>query len=763
MQSACWADYDNDGWIDLYINNYYLENDITNWLFHNNGNGTFTEVSAIAGVDNGSKPTYQSNWIDYDRDGDQDLYVGNDRDVGNQLYNNQGNGTFLPDTCDALNPYMKAMGVQWHDHDYDGDFDVFITNDNLPSALIENQEGQFIDATDSLHVGCANNVSWGVQWTDPDNDGLDDLCIVNKDFTNITCHYQRNPDLSYTLNTSSILSQLSYSSYCLVTGDFNNDGREDLVQNTVSPQRILVWLANPSSNNAITIGLEGIVSNHDAIGAIIEVHAGDKHLIKQVTCGESFFGQSSQREIFGLGSLNTIDSVLVYWPSGWIDIVYNPDVNQYLHISEGSSYIDYPETFNIHRCFNENVVLETQATNGVIWDNGDTLSSRIIDSAGVFTCTIPGPFNHEHLIIFQVTDFAPIIHYDTTPILCSNTATGAIAIDTIENVQSISWQTGDTAAVISNLSPGTYAATIDFFNGCSALLSISLDNPEPIQPWIWADTICANTSTAITYSSSGGTGVHTWNWFGADPNALSPGAHAYSITDESGCIFEDQVVIIQQQQPILTWTTPIVCVGDAATVAINANEPIIIDWEEYDQPLQLPAGTHPFAYSTEDGCWYDSLYVVEEFATMAASIEATDSTGLNGNSIFTIDITGGAEPFLYDWNTGDTGIYASNNGGSFMSCLITDANGCIAQAELWINGTASINSSSITVFPNPTCNGIQLNSHINQEWFLIDAGGRVVDHNTTKSRLEHIDLQSLAAGYYLLRLGMEHITVIKQE
>ena len=763
MQSACWADYDNDGWLDLYINNYYLQNDITNWLFHNNGDGTFTEVAAIAGVGNGSKPTYQSNWIDYDRDGDQDLYVSNDRDAGNQLYINQGNGYFLPDTSAVLNLYMDAMGVQWHDHDYDGDFDVYISNEIEASVLIENQQGLFINATDSFNVGCPNHTSWGVQWTDPDNDGNDDLCVIHKDFNNITCHFQRNTDLTYTLNSSSILSQEPYASYCLVTGDFNNDGREDLVQSTVSPQRILVWLANPSSNNSVTIGLEGSVSNHDGIGAIIEVHAANKQLIKQLTCGESYYGQSSQHELFGLGTANLIDSVVVNWPSGWTDVLYAVNANQTLIVTEGSTYSDTPDTVHIERCFNEPTLLETGAQNGVLWEDGDTLITRPINAAGNYSCTIPRPFNHLHHIVFQVTDFAPPIPYTVTPVNCAGATTGEISIEPQVDMQSILWQSGSTTTTLANISAGNYAADILFINGCSTSVVINLENPEPIQPWIWADTICANSTAAINYSSSGGYGTHTWNWYSENPNALPAGLHNYSITDETGCIFDGVITIEQFQQPNLCWTTPYVCEDQLTMCAITSSEPVFIDWPQQEESYAMSAGEYAFSYSSGDGCWFDTVITVYEYPEIELTIVATDSSCADGHPIFYASITGGTSPFLYTWNTGDTDAFAQNPGQPVISCILTDANGCSAQEELWVSSTFNAQSTPISIYPNPARDCIFISTRANQSWQLIDAGGKRCASGNTNGGQEKIDLSELPIGAYILKTQEGNFTIIKEE
>lgn len=763
MQSACWADYDNDGFLDLYINNYYLQNDITNWLFHNNGDGTFTELAAVAGVDNGSQPTYQSTWIDVDRDGDQDLYVSNDRDEGNQLFYNTGEGYFTADTTLAINPIMDAMGVHWHDHDLDGDFDVYITNEIEPSLLIENRQGHFVDVTDSLQVGCSNHVSWGVQWTDPDNNGLSDLIVIHKDFNNITCHFKRNEDMSYFIHPSSILSQQPYPSYCLVTGDFNNDGHEDLVQGTVSPQRILVWLADTTSNNSISIRLQGVISNHDGIGAIIEVHSGNKQLIKQVTCGESYYGQCSQQEIFGIGNASNVDSVLIYWPSGWTDVLYNIPANERVLINEGLTYIDSPDTLLIQRCFDEDVQLEPEASFGVLWENGDTLTTRVVAEPGHYSCTIPGPFNQPHQITFHVIDFAPELVYSTSPIQCTNSHTGVISVQLTDGIDSIVWNTGSNSFTLVNAAPGLSTAEIFFTNGCHTSLEVILENPDPMQPWIWSDTICANSTTALIYTSVGGTGLHSWNWLGADPNVMTAGNHNYSITDQAGCIFEGEYTVNQFEKPTLSWQPPIVCSGNYVSSEVLSLENITIEWDEPEEPTLFEAGIYNFSYTSGDGCWYDTVFVVTEHPEIHVSIETSDSLLTNGDPLFYAEVEGGNAPFSFLWNTGDTSVFTQNNGELFISCLVTDSAGCEVQETIWLSNTSLNPSIAFGIYPNPAKEFIQVAGAPKQPWKIRDASARLVAEGTINECVEKININGFNSGIYFLSVGEKHMSFLKNE
>jgi hypothetical protein len=761
IRSASWADYDNDGFLDLYVNNYYSHEGITNWLFRNNGDGTFTELAAILGVDDGNKPTYQSSWIDVDRDGDQDLYVANDRGEGNKLYHNTGQGNFIADSSLAINPFMHAMGIHWHDHDADGDFDVYVTNDIEPSVLIENRQGTFVDVTDSLQVGCPNHTSWGVQWTDNDNDGLSDLIVIHNDHNDITCHFQRNDDFSYVINPSSVLSQQPYSSFCLVTGDFNRDGREDLVQGTVVPNRLLIWLADSTSNNSATIQLQGVTTNYDGIGAIIELHAGNRQLIKQVTCGESYYGQCSQYEIFGIGSASTIDSILVHWPSGWTDVLYNANANQTIQIIEGTTYVDFPDTLLMHRCFNESVILETGASHSIVWENGDTLTTRVIEEEGTYSCTIHGLFNQPHHIVFQVVDFAPSIEYSITPIQCTNSFTGAIDVQPILGMESIQWDSGSNSLTLLNVSAGTTTAEIGFNNGCFTTLEITLENPEAIQPWIWSDTICANTSASINFTSFGGTGVHTWNWFSEDPNALSAGVHVYTITDEIGCVYQGQLTIHQREKPIVSWTPPVVCANEYANITINSEATLLFEWGGIQSTDSLSAGNHNFSYSSGDGCWYDTTYVISEYPEITLSIMASDSTMANGESLFYVNIFGGISPFTILWNTGDTSVHTQKYDELYLSCTVIDSTGCSAQEEIWLSNIYDPDLSCTRVYPNPAKDLIQLSGNIHQKWQLFDYLGRCVDAGIMRSNPEKIDVSSIEDGVYFLKIEKDCFTFIK--
>lgn len=762
IQSACWADYDNDGWLDVYFNNYYLHVEIPNWLFHNNGDGTFTEVAVTAGVEDGSNPTYQSTWIDYDLDGDQDLYVANDRVQGNQLYINRGDGTFDTDSTTHTNIAIDAMGVHWHDHDYDGDFDVYITNTQDGSPLMENNNGVFYNISEITGTSCPDHISWGVQWTDPDCDGRDELCVVHRDLNNITCWFERNEDLTYTLQSSSILSAIPYPSYCLVTADFNQDGREDLAQNTFAPNKVLVWLAQPSDNHSITISLHGCCSNYDAIGAIIKVHTAQNTQIKQITNGESFLGQCSQYEIFGLGQQTLIDSIEVTWPSGWRDVMHNVEADQNLSISEGITYVHNPDTIHVNRCFDQTVTISPGNYSTVTWMDGEVSNERIVQSDGIYTCAVPGPYQFDHYFYFVVTSYTPEINVQTTNNLCAGDSAGILHVNIAEPYLHFAWDSSpDSIPSLAHLPQGAYAFSVLFENNCYYIDTAYITAPPPIHAWVNSDTICAGTTVALSHGAYGGTAPITWLWNEINPQSSYEGQHSFSVVDYNGCTYEGEYTIDVFPVTHPEFDNPTVCAGESAYVEFFNDSAFTILWPDGTSD-SLVAGIHTFYYIDSYGCKFDSVYVVSEFAAPAVEIILTDSLSTTNQHIYAAVVSGGTQPFDYIWNTGDSDSYTESS-DSMLTCQVIDANECNAIATFQISSIDDYATRGITAFPNPCGDFIFVRNTKKASWQLFDSRGRLIRSNLSSDYTQSIDMSMLSTGIYILRSEIGQIRIVKSE
>ena len=348
---ASWGDYNNDGYLDIFISFREPTQTQPNLLYRNNGDGTFTEVGAAAGIVQSGDLSFCSAFFDYDNDGWQDIYIANDK-IGtrNYMYHNNGDGTFT-DTSAATGTdlYMGAMCVTVGDYNNDGWQDLYITNDDNtdPSAtqgnvlLHNNGNGTFTNVAPSKGL-TVDSVCWGAVFLDANLDtDLDILTVASRDgvFTPSSAYFESTGNGNFFEPTTSGIYGIDNSiSYANAIGDVDNDGYPDVIVLNESNQNVDLWQNNTAnSNNWLKIKLKGTVSNSDGIGSRIEVHANGKSQYRYTHCGESYLGQSSASEFVGVGTAPQIDYIQVTWLSGLVDRIDNVLPNQAITIIEGSS------------------------------------------------------------------------------------------------------------------------------------------------------------------------------------------------------------------------------------------------------------------------------------------------------------------------------------------------------------------------------------------------------------------------------------------
>jgi enediyne biosynthesis protein E4 len=313
----------------------------SDFLFHNRGDGTFQDVSKAAGVDD---PKHyfgmQAVWADYDNDGWPDLYVANDAGP-NYLYHNNHNGTFEDvgllsgASLSADGREQGSMGVDFGDVDHDGLFDIIVTNfTEEPNTLYWNRGKQgFIDISYPSRIGQPSYplVGWGTSLIDIDNDGWLDLFVANghvypqmdlvkggAPYRQPVLLFRNNRDRTFEDVTAlSGLDKLPLASRRgAAFGDVNNDGKVDvLVLNVGEPPSLLINRTE-TSNHAVLVKLIGSKSNRAAVGARATVTTGDLVQFNEVRAGSSYLSQNDLRLHFGLGSQKNIDTLQISWPSG---------------------------------------------------------------------------------------------------------------------------------------------------------------------------------------------------------------------------------------------------------------------------------------------------------------------------------------------------------------------------------------------------------------------------------------------------------------
>lgn len=364
-ETASWGDYDLDGYVDLYVSN--SDGDFKNLLYHNNGDGTFTKiVTGTAATD--AFTSRGVTWADYDNDGDADLYVANESSQANNLYRNDGDGSFTKITTGPqVSDSRSTMSASWGDIDNDGDLDLYTANSGnftgqKNQLYINNGSGGFSEVTSGDLVndfGC----SFSSSFEDYDNDGDLDIAVSNGfcNGTILNFLYQNDGQGNFTRDLSSITDLNTPCSYGCAWGDANNDGFPDLVfatcNNNSLPDPVdLFYLNSGNGNHWIKIKLEGTKSNHSAIGARVKIKAiingSPVWQMREVTAQSGYCSQNSLTVHFGLGDATTIDSVSIHFAGGNDTALLNIPANQTLFVKEaGVTGINETGNFSAMRCF----------------------------------------------------------------------------------------------------------------------------------------------------------------------------------------------------------------------------------------------------------------------------------------------------------------------------------------------------------------------------------------------------------------------------
>jgi hypothetical protein len=376
---AAWVDLDNDGLLDLVVLRYlqwdfadifcgehregyrsYCHPDtfpaIAPLVFHNDGNGHFTEIAQKFGL---AKPAKGLGIAvaDYDRDGNIDLFFANDSMI-EFLYHNKGHGLFEETglaaqvAVDGDGRTYAGMGVDFADYNNDGWPDLVVTDlANQRYALYKN-EGDGTFSYSSFSTGFGNitmpHSGWGVRFFDYDNDGWKDLLIAQgHDLDTVELNY---PNLKYkepmllVRNTgknfadvsadSGIVFQKAWLGRGMAIGDIDNDGRIDAVVSTNDGPVHILHNETPSSNHWLTLNLVGHKSNRDAIGALVKLQTEKGAQYATVSTTGSYLSSSDKRVHFGLGTAPVATSIEIRWPSGILQQLKNIPADQFLRIDE---------------------------------------------------------------------------------------------------------------------------------------------------------------------------------------------------------------------------------------------------------------------------------------------------------------------------------------------------------------------------------------------------------------------------------------------
>jgi enediyne biosynthesis protein E4 len=380
--SAVWLDYDNDGRLDLFVCQFCeynktlscgVDSDGTrhyciprifkprpSWLFHNNGDGTFTDVSKESGIAEHLGKAWGVVATDINNDGRMDLFVSNDT-VSNFLFLNRGGrfdevGLAADVAYNAEGRARSGMGVDSADFDQDGWMDLFVANidEEIFSLYRNNHDVSFDDMAMPLGIGMDTRwmSGWGLKFFDYDNDGNLDLLLANgfpddnvEQYSHLVTYKEplllfRNQDQKFrnvSRDSGPVFSK-NFAARGLALGDFNNDGAVDVLISNNDSAPILLQNNAARKRHWVGISLRGRRCNPDATGARITYQAGGIKRQRMKVAGGSFLSSHDPRMVLGLGDQKTLDWLEVQWPqpSGAVERFADIPVNGYVTIIEGN-------------------------------------------------------------------------------------------------------------------------------------------------------------------------------------------------------------------------------------------------------------------------------------------------------------------------------------------------------------------------------------------------------------------------------------------
>ncbi len=359
---AAWMDFDQDGDLDLYVSNWSNQ---TNWLYRNNGDGTFTNLAGlVVTTENGY--SRQAVWGDYDNDGDPDLFVVNNGN--NFLYKNNGDGTFARVlTGDIANDVDNSLTASWGDMDNDGDLDLFVGNYQAGNAFYRNNgNGSFTKITTGS-IATGDFDSYGSVWTDIDQDGDQDLYLANGDDVNNALYRNLGAGTFERVLTGS--EENTYAGLITDGGNSLDAAVADIDQNGTPDMGVVnygttptIYTISPTGNNWITLNLRGIYSTVQPLGARVQAYADiggtETHQMLDLP------GNSQPDVFIGLGDAAGVDSLVIEWPSGAVNRPTSFSLN---------TITDYTETSTQPRVFDKLITggISTTALNGYSASWGD--------------------------------------------------------------------------------------------------------------------------------------------------------------------------------------------------------------------------------------------------------------------------------------------------------------------------------------------------------------------------------------------------------
>ncbi len=765
-QRTTFADIDNDGNLDA-----FACHDVDESHPYRNVDGllqldpTLIETVPVGG-------NYSAIWIDYDNDRDIDLYMTkcrggapyNDNQRVNRLYRNNGDGTYTEVSAQAnMNDSNQSWSTAFEDFDNDGDMDAFIANhasSDVPGGaanrlMRNNGDGTFTNIITGSGISASQLGAWNCDAADFDNNGFVDI------FSEMSTEMYWNQGQAVFTG-----QDLSFDSGGI--GDFNNDGFLDVIAGNN------VWINNGNANNYVKFKLEGIISNRSAVGARVEITGDFGVQIREVRAGRSFDPASSLTIHFGLGTSTTIDQVAVYWPSGMVTVMDNPAINQQ-HLLLEATCLNPPVQIDVQGsveiCPGESVVLTAPQGASYLWSNGATSQSITVSQAANYSVVV---WNEEDCASLSNVIPVTIIQTET-PVLTVEgqgiTCAGDAITIASSNAQSYLWSNGATSPSIEVTETGDYFVNITGICSGQSLQSDPvhieiLENPLPVAQ----DVIIGEPGTAELTASG-----NNLEWFASETSTEVLGTGNTFVTPyfTEQTSFWVQATTNHPGQQMSGGYTNMSNGGLPSTggrLIFDATEPFVLEQATILVPATSTAGYRNFQLFNSEGELIQSVSVYCEVGTQTIDLNLEIPAGTNmeigcaENNLFRSSGVAG-----YPFAIGDVGsIHGSTFGTSYYYYLYDwrirkGSMQCVSPRvevnAMVVNIDEIQNPLGLSAYPNPVKENLVLrskNTIAGARVYIVDLSGRVVSsQNLTEGNLNSLSVIHLASGMY-------HAVVIHQ-
>lgn len=757
------ADYDNDGDLDLFVSEYVNYNEgipFENLLFRNEGNFIFTEVGQELGVNAATNNSFQSVWVDFNRDGWQDLYVINDHSIPNLFYQNNLGVSFTEISAEnTTNVAMSCMSNAISDFNRDGFFDIFITDGLTPVLLQGSSSGIYTQV--AYDVGFTDlQTGWGALWIDGDFDGWDDIhiCQGGTELGALANKYYINNNGNFQLSNS--FDANVKASYVSAKGDFDGDCYPDFVVMNAYPNSYDVWKGQPNENNYLKIKLEGTISNKDAAGAIVEVYSNSELNMKVVLFGDNYISQSSNSLLLGMGNYGIIDSLCIYWPRGLVEKFYNLEVNQSYSVTEGMSEIINTNliTFNQNYCYNASGFEVSPSSEWVHWQwqDGSTDNSVVVFSDTTLQATAWNIENISFDLIYNITISSPWPELSVSLSECMNTP------HVISVQKNSDW--GVTHNGIQLIADSIYVSAGDHFlnfasdSGCVADTLIQITAVTPLQIEKSFQPACPGELVAFSIDAVNAeilnlnlVGLEYWNGF------LPGGTYPFSIIDETtNCEYSDTLFIEQRAFPSISILNDSICEDMMGTWEIAINDTSFSEWFIISTDYLSQDSALSITVEDDIGCIYTEN--VNLFVSSNISVFPQEQL-VDSQNILVLNPVGGISPYTIQW--GDLSI-----GESFVLSLngwvnyeITDQLGCTFFGSYYYqsgNGINEIDRDCYVYLDKDRlfCTGCQ-----NCNYRITTLNGSLIQRGFVENDI--VNVENLAGGFYLIQIEDNVFKIVK--